>query len=84
MTSTLRPQEIIDFWFPDGPNPDPDKHIALWMWRMRGGANDKIIAKYTEATEQAAAKSTPLEMAYLDKGEFPHETDLNEALRGGD
>ena len=55
MTSTLNPQEIIDFWFPDGPNPDPDTHVTLWMWRMRGGANAEILAKYTKATEQAAA-----------------------------
>ncbi|ALI57045.1 putative transmembrane protein [Celeribacter marinus] len=28
--------------------------MDLWSWRMRGGANDEIIAKYTEATERAA------------------------------
>lgn len=48
------PEEIIAFWFPEGPNPDPKRHLELWAWRMRGGANEEILAKYTEATQQAA------------------------------
>ena len=50
----ITPREIINFWFPDGPSPEPKAHMDLWSWRMRGGANDEIIAKYTEATERAA------------------------------
>jgi len=50
----ITPREIINFWFPDGPRPEPKAHMDLWSWRMRGGANDEIIAKYTEATERAA------------------------------
>lgn len=50
----ITPSEIINFWFPDGPRPEPKAHMDLWSWRMRGGANDEIIAKYTEATERAA------------------------------
>ncbi len=46
-------REIIDFWFPDGPSPEPKAHMDLWAWRMRGGANDEIIARYTDATERA-------------------------------
>lgn len=47
-------REIIKFWFPDGPSPEPKAHMELWSWRMRGGANDEIIAKYTDVTERAA------------------------------
>lgn len=47
-------REIVDFWFPDGPNPEPKAHMDFWSWRMRGGANDEIIAKYTDATTRAA------------------------------
>jgi uncharacterized protein (DUF924 family) len=54
------PQEIVEFWFPDGPNPEPDQHVELWMWRMRGGANDAILERYTEVTQRAA------------EGEFDH------------
>jgi len=46
-------REIINFWFPDGPSPEPNAHMDLWSWRMRGGANDEIIAKYSDATERA-------------------------------
>ena len=54
------PQEIIDFWFPDGPEPELDLHVELWTWRMRGGANDAIMERYVEVTERAA------------EGEFDH------------
>ena len=50
----VTPREIIDFWFPDGPNPEPKAHMDLWAWRMRGGANSEILSKYTDATESAA------------------------------
>lgn len=51
---TVTPCEIIEFWFPDGDTPDPKEHLKLWMWRMRGGANDEIIEKYSQVTQQAA------------------------------
>ena len=54
------PEEIINFWFPDGPSPQVDRHLELWAWRMRGGANDEIMEKYVKVTERAAA------------GEFDH------------
>ncbi|SEW40474.1 Uncharacterized conserved protein, DUF924 family [Cognatiyoonia koreensis] len=52
--SDVTAQEIIDFWFPDGPRPEPKAHLDLWAWRMRGGANDEINAKYVDATARAA------------------------------
>ena len=61
MTNTdPTPQEIVDFWFPDGPEPEFDRHVELWTWRMQGGANDAIMKRYVEVTERAA------------KGEFDH------------
>ena len=51
--ATVTPDEILDFWFPDGPDPDPETHMNLWMWRMRGGANDAILARYSDVTRQA-------------------------------
>lgn len=50
----VTPDEIVDFWFPDGEKPTPERHMDLWVWRMRGGANDEILAKYTEVTQSAA------------------------------
>ena len=48
------PDQILDFWFPDGPNPDPTEHVDLWTWRMRGGAHEEIIAKFSATTKEAA------------------------------
>ncbi|UWQ13715.1 DUF924 domain-containing protein [Aliiroseovarius sp. M344] len=53
--SDVTPDEILEFWFPDGPNPEPKRHMELWMWRMRGGANKEILKKYTKVTERAAS-----------------------------
>ena len=50
----LTPQEIVDFWFPDGPAPDLERHVELWTWRMQGGANEAIMESYVEVTERAA------------------------------
>lgn len=53
-TPNVTPEEIIAFWFPDGPSPQPKEHMDLWMWRMRGGANDAIMENYVEVTQMAA------------------------------
>lgn len=53
--SDVTPNEIVDFWFPEGPDPDPQQHIDLWTWRMRGGADDEILTRYSEVTEHAAS-----------------------------
>jgi uncharacterized protein (DUF924 family) len=47
---------VLDFWFPERRSPDFDAraHNEYWMWRMRGGADEKIIAQFAETTEQAA------------------------------
>lgn len=46
--------EIVEFWFPDGEAPEPGRHMELWAWRMRGGANDAIMEKYRDLTARAA------------------------------
>ena len=56
----VTPDEIFEFWFPDGPEPEAEQHWEHWRWRMRGGANDAIIERYAEVTERAA------------EGEFDH------------
>jgi uncharacterized protein (DUF924 family) len=48
---------ILDFWFPEGTSldVDPRVHREHWTWRMRGGADEAIVAHYTETTERAVA-----------------------------
>ena len=50
----VSPDEIIEFWFPDGPNPEAERHMELCVWRMRGGANEEILARYSDTTKRAA------------------------------
>lgn len=47
------PQDIVDFWFPDGDAPTLDEHLRLWAWRMRGGAHDAVVARFSDLTERA-------------------------------
>jgi uncharacterized protein (DUF924 family) len=53
--ATVRPDEVLGFWFPDdGHHRDFDAHRAFWTWRMRGGADDAIVARFGPLTEAAA------------------------------
>ncbi|MHA6644445.1 DUF924 family protein [Mesorhizobium sp. A623] len=47
---------VLDFWFPEGRSLDVDAqaHSAHWFWRMQGGADDEIVARFASLTEQAA------------------------------
>lgn len=47
------PDDILAFWFPDGPDPTLEKHVELWTWRMRGGSTGEVIARYSDLTRQA-------------------------------
>jgi uncharacterized protein (DUF924 family) len=49
-------QEVLDFWFPERLNPEfsPVEHRDYWLWRMRGGADEAIVARFAEETEKAA------------------------------
>jgi uncharacterized protein (DUF924 family) len=46
---------VLDFWFPDdGHHAAMESHRAYWIWRMRGGADDAIVERFSELTEAAA------------------------------
>lgn len=48
--------DVLDFWFPEGRALDVEAsaHHAHWLWRMQGGADDEIIARFSDLTERAA------------------------------
>ncbi|WEX11389.1 DUF924 family protein [Chelativorans sp. AA-79] len=56
---------VLDFWFPEGRDLSIDAtiHNEYWMWRMRGGADAEIIARFPEVTESAV------------RGDFEHWAD---------
>ena len=49
--------EVIDFWFPEGLSLDVDArtHRDNWIWRMRGGADEEIFARFSRLARRAAA-----------------------------
>jgi uncharacterized protein (DUF924 family) len=47
--------EVLRFWFPDSLKDELETHNRHWAWRMRGGADAEIVARFTAVTEQAAA-----------------------------
>ncbi len=49
----ITPDHILDFLFPDGPNPEPEAHLNHWIWRMRGGAHQAVIDGYSDLTKSA-------------------------------
>lgn len=48
-------QAVLDFWFPDGVDADLETHKNYWMWRMRGGADESIVERFSDLTARAAA-----------------------------
>ena len=48
-------EEVLQFWFPDTPEEDAETHARRSAWRMRGGADEEIVARFSGLTEQAAA-----------------------------
>jgi uncharacterized protein (DUF924 family) len=53
--ATVTPEVVLAFWFPDdGHHEQLETHRAFWGWRMRGGADDAIIERYSELAEAAA------------------------------
>lgn len=50
-------QVVLKFWFPEGNSLDidADVHRSHWAWRMRGGADNKIAARFAELTVEGAA-----------------------------
>ncbi|WP_373414823.1 DUF924 family protein [Ensifer aridi] len=57
-TSTDAPEwtSVLDFFFLERLRPDFDAraHGEYWKWRMRGGADEQIVARFTDTAEQAA------------------------------
>lgn len=49
--------DVLDFWFPEGRtlDIDPDCHAEHWRWRMHGGADAAIAARFGPLTERGAA-----------------------------
>lgn len=50
-------REVLHFWFPEGRSfqIDMNSHRDHWFWRMRGGADNKITARFAELTVEGAA-----------------------------
>lgn len=48
-------EDIVAFWFPDGDAPTADEHMRLWNWRMRGGAYEEVLTRFSDLTARAAA-----------------------------
>ncbi len=48
--------DVLDFWFPEGRclNVEASAHHANWSWRMQGGADDEIMARFSDLTRGAA------------------------------
>ncbi|MFA7586351.1 MAG: DUF924 family protein [Novosphingobium sp.] len=48
--------EVLDFWFPEGrtADVDADSHRKHWFWRLRGGADEAIVARFSELTARGA------------------------------
>lgn len=47
-------EEVLGFWFPDRAEEDLETHGRHWAWRMRGGADAEIVARFVGLTERAA------------------------------
>jgi len=55
MTDEFRPEEVLDFWFPEnGHWENRDRHEAFWDERMQGGMDAVICARFAPLTEAAA------------------------------
>lgn len=49
--------DILDFWFPEGRSlgVEAETHRHHWSWRLHGGADNGIIARFGNITASAAA-----------------------------
>jgi uncharacterized protein (DUF924 family) len=48
--------DVLEFWFPEGRQAEVDveTHGDHWSWRMRGGADVEIVARFSELTTRGA------------------------------
>ena len=55
MAQGFQPDEVLDFWFPEnGHWTCADRHREFWTWRMQGGADAYICARFADLTQAAA------------------------------
>lgn len=55
MSATFEPRQVLEFWFPDDGHWETlEAHIAFWTWRMQGGADEDICARFADLTLAAA------------------------------
>lgn len=47
--------EVLALWFPEGSAPgiDPERHTEHWRWRLHGGADEAITARFADLTARA-------------------------------
>jgi uncharacterized protein (DUF924 family) len=55
MTETPDWEAVLQFWFPDRLDEDQETHNRHWRWRMRGGADEEIVARFSDLTAKAVA-----------------------------
>jgi uncharacterized protein (DUF924 family) len=51
-------RDVLDFWFPEGRNVEveAETHRKHWCWRMQGGADEAIFARFSELTARGAQR----------------------------
>lgn len=49
--------DVLDFWFPEGRSSGiaAGTHSDHWAWRLHGGADDTIMARFADLTSSAAS-----------------------------
>lgn len=49
-------RDVLDFWFPEGRTADVDAetHRKHWFWRMQGGADKAIVARFSKLAARVA------------------------------
>lgn len=58
MNTRIAPwNDVLDFWFPEGCSSqiEADTHHDHWSWRLHGGADDTIVARFADLTSSAAS-----------------------------
>lgn len=48
------PDAVLHFWFPEAPDVDLETHRRHWIGRVRGGADQAIVERFSELTERGA------------------------------
>ena len=56
-TRTAPWNDVLDFWFLEGRSSQikAETHRDHWSWRLHGGADDTIVARFADLTRSAAS-----------------------------